>query len=371
MRAADHATIHTVASPPERFPTIAPVEWLSARAVLGGEASDFTPWLQQPHVLEHLGSSLKLEDLTTVATEHNVLGKRLDILASAVDERGEEIPICIENQYGQTDADHLGRLIAYLAQQERGRAVWVVEDAHDAFVAAVRFLNRTSSDEAGYYLVQVRFTHGARTPFQVHFEVLAAPSAWERAGRRRTAGARPQNNIKIDYLGSILEAVRPELTRAGFNSMNTHSNGNYLWIRWPQGFWFRQYGSRLDIRVTKDLAVVALYVNVFESYEANAAAMEVLRVRYDSRLRAAIPAGSEVDWEILGSGNRKAVRVDLPGGGYETGEPEATASWAATVACAWLSLLTEEPIDDLESQMRIRLPAAMTSADLQASPDQE
>ena len=100
--------------------------------------------------------------------EHNVLGKRLDILATALDESGEEVAVCIENQYGMSDPDHLGRLIAYLAQHERGRAVWVVERARDAFVAAVRFLNRTSSDDVGYYLVQVRFTHGT-SGYQVHF----------------------------------------------------------------------------------------------------------------------------------------------------------------------------------------------------------
>lgn len=98
------------------FPKITPIPWLSAKEVLGGEASDFTPWLQLPDSLEILGAALKLDDLTAIATEHNALGKRLDILARALDEDGEEIPVCIENQYGMSDADHLGRLIAYLAQ---------------------------------------------------------------------------------------------------------------------------------------------------------------------------------------------------------------------------------------------------------------
>jgi hypothetical protein len=77
-----------------------------------------------------LGTALRLEDLRAVTTEHNVLGKRLDILAAATDENGEEVAVCIENQYGMSDADHLGRLIAYLPQHDRGRAVWVVEQAH-------------------------------------------------------------------------------------------------------------------------------------------------------------------------------------------------------------------------------------------------
>ena len=43
-----------------------------------------------------LGRRLRLEDLTAVAQEHNVSGKRLDILATALDEAGDEVPVCIE-----------------------------------------------------------------------------------------------------------------------------------------------------------------------------------------------------------------------------------------------------------------------------------
>ena len=92
-----------------------------------------------------------------------------------------------------SDPDHLGRLIAYLAQHERGRAVWVVERAHDAFVAAVPFLNRTSSEDVGYYLVQVRFTHGTSDTYQVLFEVLAAPIALEKGGQETGLSKQPVN----------------------------------------------------------------------------------------------------------------------------------------------------------------------------------
>jgi hypothetical protein len=205
---------------PQTFPVITAVRWLPAKEVLGGEATDFTPWLQQPSSLAILGVALKLEELTAVAAEHNVLGKRLDILATALDENGEEVPVCIENQYGMSDADHLGRLIAYLAQHERGRAVWVVERAHDAFVAAVRFLNRTSSDDVGYYLVQVRFTHGDSGGYQVHFEVLAAPIAWEKGGKKVGVSKKGVNVSKKVYLDSLHGRIRDGLLDAGFSSSN-------------------------------------------------------------------------------------------------------------------------------------------------------
>jgi hypothetical protein len=300
----------------DSFPTISAVQWLPAKAVLGGEATDFTPWLQQPANLAILGDALKLEDLTAVAAEHNVLGKRLDILATALDENGEEAAVCIENQYGMSDPDHLGRLIAYLAQHERGRAVWVVERAHDAFVAAVRFLNRTSSDDVGYYLVQVRFTHGASDTYQVHFEVLAAPIAWEKGGVKRGVSTRPINASKKAYIDAIYEEIGDALLDAGFSSANTPPRGAYLWARWPLDLWFRSFARRLVIRANMDSAVVLVFVDAFDSKKANSAAIDVLRERYAELLSDQLPDGSVVNWDFIGSGRRGVVRTELAGAGY-------------------------------------------------------
>ena len=350
------------------FPTITSIPWVPAKDVLGGEASDFTPWLQQPGNLEVLGAALKLDELTAVATEHNVLGKRLDILARALDEDGEEIPVCIENQYGVSDANHLGRLIAYLAQQERGRAVWVVERAHDAFIAGVRFLNRTSTDEVGYYLVEVRFTPAPNGTFYVHYEVLAAPVAGEGSGRKGGAAALV-NPTKVEFLNNVLELVRPELTRAGFPAMNTHARGHYLWMSWPTGLWFRTFAKRLDMRVNKSSALLALFINGFATKEANAAGAEVLRDALGDRLTAAVPPGTEIDWDRHGSGLRKVIRFVLSGGGYANSTPEAVAIWGADCCKAVLAVLSNNPIPDFAEQVEALSPGALLGGPHDEDPD--
>ena len=336
------------------FPTIEPVVWLPASDVLGGEASHFTPWLQQPKSLEMLGVALELEDLTAVSAEHNVLGKRLDILASALDENGEVVPVCIENQYGTSDADHLGRLIAYLAQQERGRAIWIVEHAHEAFVAGVRFLNRTSTDDVGYYLVQVRFTHGEGTSYQVHFEVLAAPLAWERGGKGPT-GARPVNVAKVEYLNAVHDAVRSGLLDAGFPSTGTQARGAYIWIQWPKSLWIREFSYRLHIKTTRHDATVALFMNRLDSKAANAEAARVVRDRFGDTLDAAVPSQSVVDWDVVGPGLRKPILINLPGGGYVGGDAEATAAWALATCQAVLDVVERHPMVDLAELVRARV----------------
>lgn len=337
-------------------PEITAVQWLSAKDVLGGEASEFTPWLLRPDSMQILGGALKLEDLSAVTAELNVLGKRLDILATALDENGDEVPVCIENQYGMSDASHLGRLIAYLAHQGKGRAVWVVEQAHDAYVAAVRFLNRTSTDEVGYYLVQVRFTHGAAGSYQVHFEVLAAPIAWERGSKGGGGNAKSLNEGKIAYLEEILEGAKPVLSDAGFPSLNTHARGAYLWINWPTNLWFRRFARRFDIRITRAAVMVVVYVRLLPTREANSIAMGFLEERYGDLIAERIPEGSAVAWSSAGSGRREAVRIELAGAGYEGGDVHAATAWATEVAKLWLELLRTDPIDDLEQRVQAALP---------------
>lgn len=356
-------------TPGKTFPTITAIPWVPAKDVLGGEASDFTPWLQQPANLEVLGAALKLDDLTAVATEHNVLGKRLDILARALDADGEEIPVCIENQYGVSDANHLGRLIAYLAQQERGRAVWVVERAHDAFIAGVRFLNRTSTDEVGYYLVEVRFTPAPNGTYYVHYEVLAAPVEGEGAGRKGSSPALV-NPTKVEFLNTVLELIKPELTQAGFPAMNTHARGNYLWMSWPPGLWFRDFAKRLDLRVNKSSAVLALFINRFATKEANVAGAEVLREEIGDLLAATVPVGTEIDWDKHGAGQRKVIRFVLPSEGYEDGDTERVAAWATACCKAVLNVLAEHPIADFAARVEARAPGATLTA-LPEDPDED
>ena len=351
-------------------PSISAVEWLTAKEVLGGEASDFTPWLVRPESMQILGAALKLEELTAVTAELNVLGKRLDILATALDENGDEVPVCIENQYGMSDASHLGRLIAYLAHQGKGRAVWVVEQAHDAYVAAVRFLNRTSSDEVGYYLVEVRFTHGAAGSYQVHFEVLSAPIAWER-GAKGGVAVKSANEPKVAYLGAIHEAVKPTLLGAGFPNMNTHAHGSYLWVTWPKTLWFHRFAPRLDIRVTQSSALVVVYVWTLPTREANTIAMGVLEERYADAVAERLPEGSAVTWSAAGAGRREAVRIERPGAGYGGGDAQVAAEWAAGVVLMWLELLRDDPIEDLEQRVQAALPGQEVTASPEADDEME
>src|ERR1039458_10266865 len=77
------------------------------------EARNFTPWLSTDG-LELLSDEIGV-GLQLIKCEHQIGRYSLDILASELgeDATSPDRLVVIENQFGSTDHDHLGKLITY------------------------------------------------------------------------------------------------------------------------------------------------------------------------------------------------------------------------------------------------------------------
>lgn len=340
-------------------PLIQAVQWLPARDVLPREADDFTPWLADN--LDILAAAIGLQSLEKVATESAVGDYRLDILARGVEYDGNEISVCIENQYGGTDHKHLGQLVTYLAKHGSGLAVWVVEDASAAHVAAVDFLNRTSDNSVGYLLVRTRFTRGAADAYQVHFEPLARPNAFTKQPRRRrftdddTDGG-PARGPRKAFLDRVLPVVRRPLIEAGFPNLNVHASGSYLWVRWPADTFIANLCSGyVHLRVTKTHASVNVHVSAFDTREGNAAAIDVFHDHYGPALEHRLGPQVTFRWHAGQGPESDRVSIIRDGKGYDDGDPTTIGDWLASTTILWLSLVRNNPIPDLAAQVQDRL----------------
>ena len=138
-------------------PEIGRIEVVSARSVFGREDTGFSTWLVKEENLNLLGDVLGMS-LELPETEEPVgeRGMRADILATNSD-TGEGV--VIENQYGQSDHAHLGKLLTYAAGLKSREVVWVAEDFKEEHVDTLVWLNEIGQK------VGVRF-HG------VEFELL-------------------------------------------------------------------------------------------------------------------------------------------------------------------------------------------------------
>jgi hypothetical protein len=103
-----------------QVPSFGNLERVPARSGWPHEAHKSTPWLAEN--VELLGDALGLP-LELKAREHQVGRYSLDLLLADATER----VVIVENHFGQTDHDHLGKLLTYCAGPEADVVIWIAE----------------------------------------------------------------------------------------------------------------------------------------------------------------------------------------------------------------------------------------------------
>lgn len=209
---------------------IEPISWVEARQVHPDEARDFTPWLAQH--LDLLVPVLALSDLELVRVEQSIAPFRLDIRAIGSDPAGQ-VGVVIENQYGRTDHDHLGKLITYAAQaavdHERVLAVWIAESTAAPHEAAIEHLNRTTQQGMGYLLLRVRFAPSPNG-YYVHFEKVVAPNEFISEVLHAQS---PVNPERREFMAAVYAEVDPSVRSAGYRNTWLNPNGWVIRARMP------------------------------------------------------------------------------------------------------------------------------------------
>jgi len=54
------------------------------------------------------------------------------------------MPVIIENQFGSSNYDHIGKLITYSAAKEAGIVIWIANEFQVAHKEAIEWLNKIS-----------------------------------------------------------------------------------------------------------------------------------------------------------------------------------------------------------------------------------
>jgi len=171
---------------PVRFGRLHP---LAASSVDGWshEAHDFTPWLAENLELlgEELGLALRLKGREVAVGRYS-----LDLLLE--DAQGRTV--IVENQFGQTDHDHLGKLLTYCAGTEAEVVVWLSESLTDEHVAALEWLNENTVAGVGFFGVELGLLKIDDSRPAPRFRVVVQPNEWKKR-------ARPESQASVESWG--------------------------------------------------------------------------------------------------------------------------------------------------------------------------
>lgn len=189
--------------------TLSPVD---IRKVWPGEASDFTPWLAEN--AELLGEALGM-DLLHEQTEATVGRYSADLVFR---EESTNKPVVVENMFGATDHDHLGKLITYAAGLEAGYAVLLAPELRDEHRSALTWLNSISTDDFGFFgIVLEAWRIGDSIPAP-RLRVEVKPDDWSRSVQAaRSSELTETQQAYQRFWGEFLPAFReayPGWTRA-------------------------------------------------------------------------------------------------------------------------------------------------------------
>lgn len=228
MTDSDGASSLTSAAAPPSV-TLGKLVRASARVAWPHEAHAFTPWLASN--LDSLSEALGLK-LTLIEVEHAVGRYSADLLLEDTDGRR----VIVENQFGQTDHDHLGKLLTYCAGSDARVVIWISETLNDEHLAAMEWLNQNTGEDVGFFGVELELLQIGDSPYAPNFRVRVRPNSWVKAERsaverRDWSWETYQSELgiaseRIDIGRYLVEAVQGEVSRRSLP-----------WtIRWRQGY---------------------------------------------------------------------------------------------------------------------------------------
>ena len=170
------------------------------RSIWHKEEKDFTPWLEEN--IDLLSEVLGMKDLSIAEREARV-GERFEVDLLAEGPNGDYV--VIENQFGKSNHDHLGKLLTYLANLEAKTAVWICEDPQPEHVEAINWLNKNSPRDVAFYMIKLEVFQIENSPPAPHLSIVAGPSEQiKRAGALKVESAE-RHSKRLEFWMQLLE----------------------------------------------------------------------------------------------------------------------------------------------------------------------
>jgi hypothetical protein len=288
------------------------LKYLNLRTIWPNETTEFTPWLAEN--IQKLGEAVGME-LELIKREAGVGDFSLDLLAKDL---GTGHNVIIENQFGATNHDHLGKLLTYAAGFDALTIVWIAETIRDEHRQALEWLNQRTDSETQFFgvVVEVFQIDDSKPAFK--FKPIVFPNEWQKNKRQSSTGtSSPRAEAYRKYFQELIDELREKYKFTGARIGQPQS-----WYSFASGFAGAVYGMSF---AQGERLRVELYIDQGD-LEKNKKLFDWLAV---DRETIEAEYGERMEWERLD--DRKASRIAV----YRLGSIESDAeslveirSWA-------------------------------------------
>lgn len=264
---------------------------INIREIWQHEAQNFTPWLAKN--LEKLGESLGM-DLVMLEKEASVGKFSLDILAKDLNTGHNVI---IENQFGDTDHDHLGKMLTYAAGFDASKVIWISENVRDEHRQTIEWLNQRTDSDTQFFAIEIEVFKIDDSKPVYNFKIVVFPNEWRKSKIGQDGSTSVKGEAYREYFQFLIDELR---TKYSFTKARLAQPQS--WYSFPAGITGISYGTSFaqGKRVRTEL-----YIDIGDS-EKNKKLFDWL---FEKRAIIEKEYGESLDWERLD--DRRASRIAI------------------------------------------------------------
>lgn len=170
--------------------------------------TDFSDWLVTEDGLQLIAEDLGVE-IEDPRREHRPGDFRCDIVGHLVGD--ENHVVVIENQFGKTDHDHLGKLLTYASMNTAATAIWISEAVSDDHRTVIDWLNANTPPQISFYLAQVKAYRIGDSPVAPQLDVVSRPNFEVKVQREASSAADKERHIwRKEFWQEILPYIQSQ-----------------------------------------------------------------------------------------------------------------------------------------------------------------
>lgn len=148
-------------------------EWVQDVRQVWKRETDFSDWLVTEDGVTLLAEELGIE-IENLTRESRPGDYPCDIVGNLLGD--ENHIVVIENQYGKTNHDHLGKLLTYAAVHKAMTGIWISETISDDHRQVIDWLNENTPTNVNLYLVGLKLYRIGNSPVAPQLDVVCRPN---------------------------------------------------------------------------------------------------------------------------------------------------------------------------------------------------